>query len=774
MLNPRLSRFVVSPRENAGVKSFPWVPRTVRRPEARRVAARAMAFWKPGAAKPEPLSLEVDRGAEGGRLVTYNRDENLALAAQRSRLPIFKCRDAILFLVETRATTVLVGQTGCGKTTQVPQYLADAGWCAGGRMVACTQPRRVAAQTIAARVAEEMGTPLGQDVGYAVRFENVCTPGTTKIQFCTDGVLLRELMDDPLLTKYGVVMVDEAHERSLATDALLGLLKKIQRRRPDLRVVVASATIQAETFADFFDTRNVELKPALGPAALAPAARVPSREPGIISVEGRAHGVAIHYLSKPAPEYVQAAVAATLDVHRDEGPGDVLIFLTGEDEIEEACEMLREAWAREGAPSGRKRALPFGDGEGVRSRLVVTPLYAGLPPAAQTEAFAPAPRFARKVVVASNVAETSVTIEGVAYVIDCMFAKKKCYDAARGAESLLVAPVSRAAANQRAGRAGRARPGKCFRLCTELDFGRLQEQESPEMMRSDLATMVLQLKHLGVDNIVHFEWLSPPPAANMLKAIELLYALGALDDDAKLTSPLGQRLAELPLEPQLGKALLASDDLGCTSEMLTVAAYLQVTHVWQSSRGRQRALDEARDRFAVAEGDAVTFLNVRRAWEKAGGAEGGGKARAFAEKNMLSRRALVRASDIREQLSAHVERFGLRTSRSCARDPDPVRRAMASGFFANAATLAPHGGGVDGCAFRSVRGGLTLYVHPGSVLFRARPACVVYASAVRTEKEYMRDVTSVDPEWLPELAPHFYATRNKSGAEPPPDGAFRF
>ena len=286
-----------------------------------------MAFWKPGAARPEPLSLEVDRGAEGGRLVTYNRDENLALAAQRSRLPIFTCRDAILFLVETRATTVLVGQTGCGKTTQVPQYLAEAGWCAGGRMVACTQPRRVAAQTIAARVAEEMGTPLGQDVGYAVRFENVCTPGTTKIQFCTDGVLLRELMDDPLLTKYGVVMVDEAHERSLATDALLGLLKKIQRRRPDLRVVIASATIQAETFAEFFDTRNVDMKPALGPAALAPDARVPSREPGIVSVEGRAHSVAIHYLSKPAPDYVKAAVAAALDVHRGEAPGDVLIFL---------------------------------------------------------------------------------------------------------------------------------------------------------------------------------------------------------------------------------------------------------------------------------------------------------------------------------------------------------------------------------------------------------------------------------------------------------------
>jgi ATP-dependent RNA helicase DDX35 len=643
-----------------------------------------MAFWKPGAARPEPLSLEVDRGAEGGRLVTYNRDENLALAAQRSRLPIFKCRDAILFLVETRATTVLVGQTGCGKTTQVPQYLAEAGWCAGGRMVACTQPRRVAAQTIAARVAEEMGTPLGRDVGYAVRFESVCTPGVTKIVFCTDGVLLRELMDDPLLTKYGVVMVDEAHERSLASDALLGLLKKIQRRRPDLRVVIASATIQAETFAEFFDTRDVPLKPALGPAALAPGARVPSREPGIVSVEGRAHSVAIHYLAKPGARVRQSRRRDRAGRAPKRGPGGraCVPHRRGRDRggVRDAarfCGKRRlkrlpgdERAARPNALPGttnereRTRGEPSNASSGIRSRLVVCPLYAGLPPAAQTEAFAPAPRYARKVVVASNVAETSVTIEGVAYVIDCLFAKKKSYDASRGAESLLVAPVSRAAANQRAGRAGRLRPGKCFRLCTELDFGRLPEQETPEMLRSDLASLVLQLKHLGIDNIVHFEWLSPPPAANMLKAIELLYALGALDDDAKLTSPLGVRLAELPLEPQLGKALLVSDDMGCVSEMLTVAAFTQVTSVWQSSRGRQKALDEARDRFAVAEGDAVTFLNVFNAWERAGGVDGGGKSRAFAEKNMLSRRALVRASDIREQLSKHVSRFGLNPSRS--------------------------------------------------------------------------------------------------------------
>ena len=226
-----------------------------------------MAFWKPGSKKPEaslPLSAEVDREGPGtrGRLVIFNSNENLALQAQRERLPIFKTRDAILHLVETRATTVLVGQTGCGKTTQVPQYLVEAGWTAGGRLVACTQPRRVAAMTVASRVADEMGVTLGAEVGYAVRFENVSTPGVTRVRFCTDGVLLRELMEDPLLSRYSVVMVDEAHERSLATDLLLGLLKKVQRRRPDLRIIIASATIQAEEFAAFFDTRHLAPKPA--------------------------------------------------------------------------------------------------------------------------------------------------------------------------------------------------------------------------------------------------------------------------------------------------------------------------------------------------------------------------------------------------------------------------------------------------------------------------------------------------------------------------------
>jgi ATP-dependent RNA helicase DDX35 len=717
-------------------------------------------FWRPGADAPSTsapstlLTLDVDADADAtGTLIQFEKNPKASLSARRRALPIAAHADELMYCVEKHQTTVVVGHTGCGKTTQIPQYLRDGGWCGGGATVAVTQPRRVAAQTVAQRVAEEVGCVIGDTVGYAIRFEDVCTPGKTEIKFCTDGALLRELAEDPLLTKYSVVIVDEAHERTLATDVLLGLLKKVQRARRDLRLIVSSATIQAESFAAFFDASGED-----------DDGDGPSRKPIIMSVEGRAHGVLIHYLDEPTGDYVLSAVETALEVHRNEGPGDILIFLTGEGEIDDAVNLLEEE-AREMKRDPRRSHDALD--------LVVCPLYAGLNPAAQLEAFRPPRRGARKVVVATNVAETSVTIEGVVYVIDSCFAKQKAFDPERGMESLFVAPASKASTNQRAGRAGRVRPGKCFRLCTEIDYRSLADVTAPEIVRSDLASTVLQIKAMGIDNIMNFEWVSPPPAANMIKALELLYALQAVDDDARLTKPLGMHLAELPLEPQLGKALLVSGELGCVQEMLTVSAYLQVQTLWVSPRGRQKRLDECRDRFAVAEGDAVTALNVHTAWCKAGGAQGGGRARSFADKNMLSHRALVRASDIRAQLARHVRRVGLVVS-SAGKDSAPLRRAMTAGFFANAATLAPHGGGAEGSAFRSVRGGATLFIHPGSVLFRARPAMVVYAAAVRTGKEYMRDVTAIDPEWLSELAPHFYAPTQRSGNERPADAAAVF
>ena len=728
-------------------------------PTAHRAArpASMSGFWRPGAEAPSInrpstlLSLEVDADDDANRssavgvgIINFEKNPKQSLSARRRALPIAAHENELLYCVERHATTIVVGHTGCGKTTQIPQYLRAGGWCASGRGVAVTQPRRVAAQTVAQRVAEEVGCVLGDVVGYAIRFEDVCAEGKTEIKFCTDGALLRELADDPLLTKYSVVMVDEAHERTLATDVLLGLLKKVQRARPDLRLIMSSATIQAELFAEFFDASRADAADARGADA------GPSRKPVIMSVEGRAHGVLIHYADEPTGDYVQRAVDAALDVHQGEGPGDILIFLTGEEEIDDAVRLLEDEAREMQSRSGNSRnALD----------LVVCPLYAGLNPAAQLEAFRPARRGTRKVVVATNVAETSVTIEGIVYVIDCCFSKQKAFDPERGMESLFVAPVSKASANQRAGRAGRVRPGKCFRLCTEIDYRALADVTAPEIVRSDLASVVLQIKAMGIDNIMNFEWVSPPPEANMIKALELLYALKALDDDAKLTNPLGIHLAELPVDPQLGKMLLVSGEMECVREALTVAAYQQVRSLWVTHRGQKKRLDEMRNRFAVEEGDAVMMLNIHDAYRDARNQA------KFAGENMLNHRELLRAGDIRAQLRRHLARLGVLTDSSCGDDTIPIRRAIAAGFFANAAALAPYGGGADGSVFHSLRATTArarareLRVHPSSALFHARPPCVVYCAAVRTDREYMRDVTVVDPSWLTELAPHFYEAR---------------
>ena len=705
-------------------------------------------FWRPGASTPDAdrpttlLSADVDADdGAGPSCIHFERNPKASLAARRRALPIAAHRDEVLYCVERHQTTVVVGHTGCGKTTQIPQFLRDGGWCRGGRAVAVTQPRRVAAQTVAQRVAEEVGCALGDVVGYAIRFEDVCTPGKTEIKFCTDGALLRELAEDPLLTKYSIVMVDEAHERTLATDLLLGLLKKVQRVRRDLRLIVSSATIQAESFAEFFDASAAD-------AADGKGGDEPSRKPVIMSVEGRAHSVLMHYLDEPTGDYVRTAVETVLEVHRSEGPGDILVFLTGEEEIDDAVNWLEEE-AREMRKDSHRYASAGLD-------LVVCPLYAGLNPAAQLEAFRPPRRGTRKVVVATNVAETSVTIEGIVYVVDSCFAKQKAYDPERGMESLYVAPSSKASANQRAGRAGRVRPGKCFRLCTELDFRALADVTAPEIVRSDLASTVLQIKAMGIDNIMNFEWISPPPASNMIKALELLYALRALDDDAKLTNPLGIHLAELPVEPQLGKMLLVSSEMGCVREALTVAAYMQVRSLWVTHRGQKKRLDEMRQRFAVEEGDAIMMLNIHDAYRDARNQS------KFANNNMLNNRALLRAGDVRAQLKRHLDRLGVITNSSCGEDTIPIRRAIAAGFFANAAALAPYGGGADGSVFNSLRASSArarareLRVHPSSAIFNSRPTCVVYCSAVRTDREYMRDVTVVEADWLRELAPHFY------------------
>ncbi|KAJ6707136.1 ATP-DEPENDENT RNA HELICASE [Salix viminalis] len=576
-------------------------------------------FWKPGADKPRILEDE-----EGGVVFfapslssassSSSRFGYASIGSQRQRLPVYKYRTAILYLVETHATTIIVGETGSGKTTQIPQYLKEAGWADGGRVIACTQPRRLAVQSVASRVAEEMDVKLGEEVGYTIRFEDVTNPAATMIKFLTDGVLLREIMDDPLLTKYSVIMVDEAHERSISTDILLGLLKKIQRRRPELRLIISSATIEAKSMSDFFQTSKKHRGPE-------DHEFVPRKVPAVLSVEGRGFNVQIHYVVEPVSDYVRATVSTVLSIHDQEPAGDILVFLTGQDDIDAAIQLLAEE-----AHASRK----------ISSGLIVLPLYSSLPRAEQDLVFSPTPRGKRKVVISTNIAETSLTLEGVVYVVDSGFSKQQFYNPISDIENLVVAPISKASARQRAGRAGRVRPGKCYRLYTEEYF--VNEMSSvgiPEMQRSKLVSCVIQLKALGIDNILGFDWPASPPPEAMIRALEVLYSLGVLDDDAKLTSPVGFQAAEIPLDPMISKMILSSNQLGCSEEIITIAAILSIQSIWVSGKGVQKELDEAKLRFAAAEGDHVTFLNVYKGFLQSG------KSSQWCHKNYMNYQAMV-------------------------------------------------------------------------------------------------------------------------------------
>ncbi|GMI77652.1 hypothetical protein like AT4G18465 [Hibiscus trionum] len=685
-------------------------------------------FWKPGTEKPRLLEDE-----DGGVVFLSSSFSSsssgygfASIEKQRQRLPVYKYRTAILYLVESHATTIVVGETGSGKTTQIPQFLKEAGWADGGRVIACTQPRRLAVQAVASRVAEEMGVKLGEEVGYTIRFEDVSNSDLTRIKFLTDGVLLREMMDDPLLTKYSVIMVDEAHERSISTDILLGLLKKIQKRRPELRLVISSATIEAKSMSNFF-LSSKRRRALEGDELLRP-----SLEPAILSVEGRGFNVQIHYVEDPVKDYVQAIVSTVLLIHDKEPPGDILVFLTGQDDIDAAIKLLTEEARGNGKTS---------------SGLIILPLYSGLTRAEQDLVFSPTPKGKRKVVISTNIAETSLTLEGIVYVIDSGFSKQRFYNPITDIENLVVAPISKASAKQRAGRAGRIRPGKCYRLYSEEYYlNEMSVQGIPEIQRSNLVSCVIQLKALGIDNILGFDWPASPSPESMIRALEVLYSLGVIDDDAKLTSPVGFQVAEIPQEPMVAKMIISSNELGCLDEIITIASVLSVQSIWFSIRGAQKELDEAKLRFAAAEGDHVTFLNIYKGFLQSG------KSSKWCHKNFINYHAMKKVMEIREQLKRIALRLGI-VLKSCEADMQLVRKAIAAGFFANACRLEAysHGG-----MYKTIRGSQEVYIHPSSVLFRVNPKCVIYHSLVSTDRQYMRNVISIEPSWLTEVAPHFY------------------
>ena len=531
---------------------------------------------------------------------------------------------------------------------------------------------------------------VGQEVGYSIRFEDV-TSAATRIKFLTDGLLLREALVDPLLSRYSVIMIDEAHERSISTDVLLGVLKKIMKRRPDLRIVVSSATLQAEDILLFF--AGDEFEPENG-------GELGGSIGSIISLEGRTYPVDCLFLEQPAEDYVERAVKTVFDIHTGESNGDILLFLTGREEIDTAIQKISEraALLNPQAPS-----------------LLPLPLYAGLSTEQQLYVFEPAPENTRKVIISTNIAEASVTIDGIVYVIDCGYAKLRAYNPATGIETLTPVPISKASATQRAGRAGRTKPGKCFRLYTQQSYELLPEVTVPEIQRSNLAPVILQLKALGIDNIVRFDFLTPPPSELVVRGFELLYSLGAVDDYAKLTKPLGLRMAELAVEPMMAKVLLSALSFGCVSEILSIAAMTSLQGaVWFHHEGEKKATESARRKFAVEEGDHLTYLNVYQAFVTKGKKES-----RWCRENYLNYKSMTRAVSIRAQLKRYLERFGIQVdetlySRQQGRPPVPVeqiQRCLTTGYFAHAAKMQPDG------SFKTISGGITLHAHPSSLMF---------------------------------------------------------
>jgi pre-mRNA-splicing factor ATP-dependent RNA helicase DHX16 len=625
----------------------------------------------------------------------------------RKKLPAYAYRDEFLSAVKDNQVLVVVGETGSGKTTQLPQYLHEVGYTDVGK-VGCTQPRRVAAMSVAARVSQELGVKLGQEVGYSIRFED-CTSDSTIIKYMTDGMLLREFLGEPDLGSYSVMIIDEAHERTLHTDVLFGLIKDIARFRDDIKIIISSATLNAEAFANFFD------------------------DAAIFTIPGRMFPVDILYTKAPEADYLDAAVVTVLQTHISQPlPGDILVFLTGQEEIETAVEILTQ----------RTRGL----GSRIKE-LNICPIYSTLPSEQQAKIFEKTPEGSRKVVIGTNIAETSLTIDGICFVVDTGFCKQKTYNPRTGMESLIVTPVSRAAAQQRAGRAGRTQPGKCFRLYTNWSFlHELEEQTVPDIQRSNMGNVVLMLKSLGIHDLLHFDFMDPPPAESLIRALEQLYALGALNDRGELTK-LGRRMAEFPTDPMMSKSLIASEKLKCSVEMLTVAAMLSINNsVFYRPKDKAVHADNARMNFARGGGgDHLTLMRCYNQWVETN------YSTQWCYENYLQVRSLNKARDVREQLEGLCERVEVEMV-SSENDTDAICKAVASGYFYHTAKFGQSG------EYRTVKHAHTVYIHPSSCLAKDedRPPWVLYHELAFTSKEYMRSVAPIKAEWLVEIAPHYY------------------
>ncbi|KAK7417502.1 Salivary acidic proline-rich phosphoprotein 1/2 [Neonectria magnoliae] len=676
--------------------------------------------------------------------------EDCGLLKTRKELPIWRYREDIQKAMSKSDSDVLVlvGETGSGKSTQVPQFLYQEPWCrrqrvklAGsdeevsvGGMIAITQPRRVAATTLAHRVSQEAGTPLGKGrpdglVGYSVRFDHLVPKGT-RIKFLTEGMLLQELLRDPNLRSYSAIVVDEIHERSLDVDLLVGFLKQIiagdraGRGGVPLKVIIMSATADVDVIQNFFK----DIRPETNDTS-------PTQ---LLRIKGRQYPVELTHEGKPVGDLQDALLKTVFRIHLEEQlPGDILAFLTGQEEIESAQKLIEE-YAETLASN-----IP---------KIKVFPLYGQLSMEAQRQAFLPVKaKFTRKIVLATNIAETSVTVPGVKYVVDCGKAKLKQYRARLGMESLLAKPISKSSAVQRAGRAGREGPGKCFRLYTEDAFNGLQDVDLPEILRNDVLGAVLTMKARGIRDVLAFPLMDPPEIEAIEKALVHLHFLGALNDSGSITS-VGEKMARFPISAPLGAVLLAAakPEFDCVTEAIDIIScitsgddiFLQV-HTEEA----QEEVEVSRNELQRREGDLMTYLTTIQQYT----AENSNRVD-WCKQRKINMRNIRQALNIRRQLRGMCLKEGL-LSEAPPAGPQPfvpvsperaeqVLKCFLRGFALKTAMLAPDS------SFVTVHGKHVVAIHPASVLHGQKKEAIMFLEHVYTNKNYAKKVSAIQATWI--------------------------
>lgn len=674
-------------------------------------------------------ALGLNKEDDQGRIPTKQSNKNNKpnykedIKATRQSLPAYRSRDSLLSMIRENQVSIIIGETGSGKTTQLPQYLYEDGFTSNGKIIGVTQPRRVAAMSVAKRVAQEMDVKIKEEVGYTIRFEDFSS-SNTKIKFMTDGILLREALLDNDLDKYSCIMIDEAHERTLNTDVMLGILKDLLQRRKDLKLIITSATMNAMKFSKFFGN--------------APQFTIP----------GRTFPVEMNYARYPVSDYVEAAVKQAVNIHMSTSiqSGDILIFMTGQEDVEVTTDTIRERLLE----LYRKKGDLTSANDDLQD-IEIYPIYSALAPELQNRIFRKLDISKRKIVIATNIAETSLTIDGIRYVIDCGYSKLKVYNPRIGLDALATTPISLANANQRSGRAGRTAPGVAYRLYTEESAENdMYASTIPEIQRTNLSNTVLLLKSLGIKNILSFSFIDMPPIQTLLSSLYELWLIGAIDNFGELTK-LGTEMSKLPLQPSLSKILLKSVEFGCSAEMLIIVSMLSISQIFQRPKGREKESDKERSRFFIAGSDHLTLLNVYLQWKS------NRFSTKWCSKCFIQSRSLSKAEDIRKQLLRVMESQNIQL-KSIGSNWDVIRHCICTGFSHQAAKLS----GLK--RYVHLRTGMHTQIHPTSALFGMGdlPPYVVYNELLMTSSEYLVCVTAVDPFWLMESSLLMYDIKKQN------------